>query len=280
MKRIATGLLGCLALAGNLAAQDSVFLPDAWCDGGRIFVDGFDGRPPLDASGGSGGAYPGNQSRSVFVPETQSQRSYYLHVPANYGPGRPHPLVIVLHGATGSAATTPAEAQAIRSLFAPSTGPGGAIVIALPASGAQGGWAPATDAPFIAAALDDVEAAYNVERTRRYLWGFSAGAHFGYGLGLWNTDVFAALAVKAGALEAFAGPDAPSLADRTLPVDIRIGQQDPLLPYAQADRQRFIAAGWTLGVDLTYAESAGGHAIDSADAAAAWSAMCVWARTP
>jgi poly(3-hydroxybutyrate) depolymerase len=280
MKRIGMVLAGCLGVAAHLPAQDAVFLRDAYCDGGRIFVDGFDARPPSDASGGSGGAYPGNQVRSVFVPQTQSQRTYYLHVPASYQPGRAHPVVIVLHGATGSAATTPAEAQAIRALFAPSTGPGGAIVIALPASGAQGGWVPSSDGPFIGAALDDVEGTYNVERARRYLWGFSAGAHFGYAMGLWNTDVFAAMAVKAGALEAFAGPEAPSQAERRLPVDIRVGQQDPLLPYAQADRQRFIAAGWTFGLDLTYVESGGGHEIDAADAAAAWSAMCLWAREP
>ena len=280
MNRNAIGLAGCLAFAANLAAQDAAFLPEAYCDGGRIFMDGFDGRPPGDSSGGTGGAFPGNQTRSVFVPETQNQRTYYLHVPAGYQHGTPHPILIVLHGATGSAATTPAEAQAIRDLFAPSTGPGGAIVIALPASGAQGGWAPANDGPFIGAALDDVEADYTVERSRRYLWGFSAGAHFGYAIGLFNTDVFAALAVKAGALDAYAGPDAPALADRTLPVDIRVGGQDPLLPYAQADRQRFISAGWSLGLDLTYTEAGGGHELYALDAAEAWRAMCQWAMVP
>lgn len=268
------------ALSNLVAADTAVVLPAAFCDGGRIFANGFETTAPSDSSGGSGGPFPGAQVRSVFVADTGATRTYYLHIPASYHPGSPQPLLIVLHGATGSSATTPAEAQAYRDLFAAYTGPGGAIVMALPASGSQGGWEPGSDGPFIGAALDDVEADYAIERTRRYLWGFSAGAHFGYGIALFNTDVFAAAAVKAGALAAYAGTDAPALADRILPVDIRIGAADPLLPAAQADRQRFIDAGWQLGVDLTYAQIGGGHEAGAGDAQAAWQAVCRWARAP
>jgi polyhydroxybutyrate depolymerase len=283
MIRIRPPAIATLLLLGTtsvVSAASAVYLPDAYCDAGRIFVHGFEAAWPTDPSQGSGGPYPGHQTRSVFVPETNSMRSYYLHVPASYQPGRPHPLLIVLHGATGSLNTTPAAAQAMRNLFETYTGPGGAIVMALPASGNQGGWQPASDGPFIGAALDDVEADYAIERARRYLWGFSAGAHFGYGIALFNTDVFAAHAVKAGALEAYAGANAPALADRVLPVDIRIGVDDPLLPFAQADRQRFLDAGWLLDVDLTYAEVSGDHEINPVDAQAAWANLCRWALAP
>jgi len=273
-------LLFPAALSFMALADDAVQLPATLCTGDGIFVHGFETAAPGDPSNGSGGPFPGAQSRSVFVPETGTTRAYFLHIPATYQPGSAHPLLIVLHGATGSSATTPAEAQAYRDLFAPYTGPGRAIVMALPASGSQGGWEPGSDGPFIGAALDDVEADYTIERNRRYLWGFSAGAHFGYGIALFNTDSFAAFAVKAGALAAYAGNDAPALADRVLPVDIRIGTGDPLLPFAQGDRQRFINAGWQLGVDLTYTEVAGGHQVDATDAQAAWLAVCRWSRAP
>ena len=269
-----------LAVTPSLRAASAEYLPEAYCDGGRIFTHGFEIPPPSDSSQGSGGPFPGAQTRSVFVQQTNTNRTYYLHVPDSYQHGRPHPVLIVLHGATGSPQTTPAEAQAMRSLFQPYTGPGGAIVLALPASGNQGGWLPSNDGPFIAAALDDVEADYTIERSRRYVWGFSAGAHFGYGLALFNTGVFAAHAVKAGALEFYAGTSAPMQAERVLPVDIRIGLADPLLPFAQADRQRFIDAGWQLGVDLTYAEVSGGHQLSAADAQAAWTRLCRWAMRP
>ncbi len=269
-----------ILLSNAAYADDAVHLPAAFCNGDGIFLDGFEFAIPSDPSHGSGGAFPGAQARSVFVADTGATRTYYLHVPATYRPDAAYPLLIVLHGATGSAATTPAEAQFYRDLFATYTGPGRAIVASLPASGSQGGWSPANDGPFISAVLDDVEAAYAIERSRRYLWGFSAGAHFGYAIALFNTDVFAALAVKAGALAAYAGIDAPALADRPLPVDIRIGISDPLLPFAQADRQRFIDAGWQLGHDLTYTEVIGDHAVDAVDAHAAWLAVCRWARAP
>lgn len=277
---LAVSLLSLLALAADGRAASAVRLPDAYCDAGRIFVHGFEAAWPTDPSQGSGGPYPGNQTRSVFVPETNSMRTYYLHVPASYQPGWPHPILIVLHGATGSLNTTPAAAQAMRDLFQPYTVPGGAIVLALPAGGNQGGWLPASDGPFIGAALDDVEADYAIERDRRYLWGFSAGGHFGYGIALFNADIFAAHAVKAGALEAYAGSDAPVLAGRVLPVDIRVGSSDPLLPFAQADRQRFIDAGWQLGLHLTYAEVPGGHQVDPTDAQMAWANLCRWALDP
>lgn len=282
MNRFYRCLLLALALyLGNArlgVAASAVLLPEAYCHADRIFVHGFEAPWPSDPSGGAGGPFPGNQTRSVFVPETNSSRTYYLRLPPMYQAGHPHPLLIVLHGATGSPNTTPAAAQSMRDLFAPFTDAGGAIVLALPAGGAQGGWLPGSDGPFIGAALDDVEADYAIERSRRYIWGFSAGAHFSYGIALFSTDVFAAHAVKAGALEAYAGSNAPQLAKRVLPVDIRIGLSDTLLPFAQADRERFIDAGWQLGFDLTYAEIAGGHQVNAADAQAAWNRMCRWSR--
>jgi poly(3-hydroxybutyrate) depolymerase len=274
-------LLATALLAPTLALAASAFrLPVAWCDGGRLFGHGFEAAVPGDPSDGAGGAFPGDHSRTVFVQATGSTRAYHLHVPVGYGVDRAHPVLVLLHGAAGSQAAVTAAAQALRTLFQPTSQAGGVILAALPAGGGQGGWVPGADDAFIAAALADLQAHYRIERTRVYLWGFSAGGHFGYGVALADTDRYAALAVKAGALDAYAGPGAPGLAARRLPVAIRTGSSDPLLPYARLDRDRFIAAGWQLGLDLDYGEPPGGHTIDAADAQAAWAGLCRWAVQP
>ena len=53
----------------------------------------------------------------------------------------------------------------------------------------------------IDAVLADVEASYNVNRGRRYLWGFWAGGHYGHGYTLSRASTLAAYAVNAGVLE-------------------------------------------------------------------------------
>jgi len=101
----------------------------------------------------------------------------------------------------------------------------------------------------------------NVERARLYLWGFSAGAHLAHGIALANTELFAAYAVNAGVLDAFAGADAPAMAPRRIPVSITIGTTDPLYPYTMTDRMRFLAAGWTEPDTLRYATFDGPHTV-------------------
>jgi poly(3-hydroxybutyrate) depolymerase len=275
-------LLAGALLGGSASAQGaSAFrLPEAWCDGGRIFDHGFEAAAPSDPSAGTGGAFPGDQTRAVFVPTTGTLRSYFLYVPEGYQPDRAHPLLLLLHGAAGSQAGVAPAAQAMRALFQPTSQAGGVIVAALPAAGVQGGWVPGTDHAFVVAALADIQDHYRIERSRIHLWGFSAGAHFGYDVALRDTGRYAALAVKAGALDAYAGPGAPGQAARRLPVAIRTGGSDPLLPYARLDRDRFLAAGWQQGLDLDYSEPPGGHVADAADAQAAWTGICRWAVLP
>ena len=107
-----------------------------------------------------------------------------------------------------------------------------------------------------------------------------SGAHFAHGLALDNADFFAAYAIKAGALQAYAGTGAPAAASRRIPLQSRVGLSDSLLSFAQADATRFVNAGWIAEHDLQYREVSGGHSVDAsdADAAAAW--LCSWAVTP
>jgi len=270
-------VVGDLLTGAGAQALQTVRLPTALCRDGGLFADGIESGPVYspDASTGAGVVIPGNQQRQVLV--SSSLRTYYLRVPPLYRADRPVPVVILLHGATGSSATTPDAAQDLRDLFSASADRAGVLLVAPPASGNSGGWEPSADFPFIEAILDDLEMAVVLDRQRRSLWGFSAGGHVAHGLALWNSDVFAAYAVKAGVLEAYAGTTAPAAATREVPLQSRIGVSDPLRPFAQDDVLRFLNAGWQIDDTLQYQEVSGGHTYSSADANAALPWLCRWA---
>src|SRR5690606_12760717 len=91
-----------------------------------------------------------------------------------------------------------AQAQQVRNDWSGWADARGFIVIASVGTSAIGGWGASGDFAELGAVLDDVTAAYNVERSRIYLWGFSAGAHFAHGVALDNTALFAAYGTSAG----------------------------------------------------------------------------------
>lgn len=282
-----------LGLAGSVQAAR---LPDWRCTHpDALFVDGIDGGPAAIGlpSGGNGGAYPGPVQRSVAVPGIGT-RSYRLYLPAAYTPRHAAPLIVALHGAAG-----PGQAAAAAAAVALDWGPvaeaAQAIVLAPVAGGSQGGWIPPdvdgsgpSDYDVIAAAIADAAGAYNVDRLRIHGWGYSAGGAVMHDLNLTplNThyQAFAGYAVVASARALcpdYIGPYCePAAAPARMPVAIRIGLSDALLPYARADRTAFVAAGWTEGADLAYAEVAGGHTYDAAGLAAAWSFLCPFRRDP
>jgi len=284
--RVRFGAAAACASAAFAHAAETRLLDAAACVAPApppLFADGFDA-PPVPwsrPSGGNGGAYPGNSTRSVFVPQLGAFRDYYVHVPPQYDPTRPWPVVVALHGA-GGAGTAPAAAAAVRTAWTAQADAAAFIVLAPIASGASGGWVPGADDAMIAAALADLEAAYDVERSREYLWGYSAGGHFGHGVVLFDTARWAAYGVNAGVLQAYAGTSAPAQAAlaRRVPVSIRVGSLDSLLPFAQADRARFAVAGWTEGEILSYAEFAAGHVYGSGDVTATWQFACRYAVVP
>jgi poly(3-hydroxybutyrate) depolymerase len=282
-------------LGSTLAhAATTVPLPDWICGSGdTVFRSGFeaDQAIPHDPSDGSGGAYPGNQTRTIAVPGI-GNRSFYLRLPPDYTPTRSWPLLLALHGATGSATTAPAAAQQVRTDWSGWADSRGFIVLAAVATGSQGGWNPDVDIPTMSAALDDTAARYDVERSRISLWGFSAGAHVAHALALNNTDYFASYAVSAGSLEAFACTDDGSFpptcsallsgAQPKIPVDIHLGNTDPLYTTygAGGDPARFQSGGWVLGQDLFYTLFAGGHAYTVAQLGEIWTNICPFALGP
>ncbi len=290
-------LVAALLLATTAHATTTVRLPDWVCaHPDAIFVDAFE--PAANVvrlpSNGSGGA-TGNVLRAVVVPG-YGTRNVYLRVPPSYSPARPMPLVFALHGQAGSAAAAQTAAQAVRNAWSAAADANGFIVIAPVASGGSGGWiAPPpgpSDYDTFAAAIADVEAAYNIDRSRRIGWGFSAGGHVMHDLVLnaysdaVTIDTFAAVSVSAGAFAGLACSSPSSCnalvaaASRRIPVDIHVGSTDPLLPYATSDRNVFLANGWTLGSDLWFTTFAGGHSYAAAHLAEIWTNLCPFQALP
>lgn len=285
--------LAFFAIGGWADAATTVLLPPSSCPAGEaIFRDGFEITTlPDDPSNGSGGAFPGNVTRTVAVAQVGT-RTYYLHLPASYTPAHAWPVLFVFHGASGSAASAPAAAQAVRADWSALADSQGFIVVSVVGNQVQGGWGASADGAEISAVQTDAFAAYNVEQSRVYLWGFSAGAHFGHGVALDNTDFFAAYGVSAGSLEQYACTDdgsyPPTCASllagiqRKIPVDIHLGNTDPLYTTYGAgnDPARFIAGGWVSGVDLHYTLFNGGHTYTAQHLAQIWNNLCPYAIGP
>ena len=263
-----------LTLAGTAAAAGTITLGISVSDGAggsasislAVTITAATGGG--SGSGGTGGAYPGNQSRSITTTAAGSQ-TYYLYIPSSYNPSTPMPVLFGFHGAGGSG-TAPAAAQQVRNDWATVAAAGGFIVVAQAATGSGGGWVPSTDVSVLNDIITDVWAAYNVDTKRVYGWGFSAGGHLMHAIGLGNASFFAAYGVSAGVLAALAGTSAPASATRKIPVDIHIGTSDSLLTYAQQDKTAFQGAGWTLGTNLYYTEFSGGHTYTTSHLGEIW----------
>jgi len=119
--------------------------------------------------------------------------------------------------------------------------------------------------------MADVTANFEVDPRFKYLHGYSAGAHFAYGFGLFNSSYLAGIGVYAGSLDsATADGIWPDQAGSPIPVFIAHGSEDGTVPYAEAQdaRDALEAAGWP--VELWTAEGQG-HGYASAHHGPAWS---------
>lgn len=293
MTRLIT-LCFLVALATPAAnAASTVRLPPSACPSTTddLFRDSFDDASapvPHLPSNGTGGAYPGNATRSVSVPGLGT-RSYYVRTPGGYAPTRSWPLLLALRGQSLPTATA---AQQVRSDWSTWADSGGFIIVAPVGNSTQGGWGANGDSAELSAVLDDALGHYNVERSRIYLWGFSAGAHYGHALALENTDYFAAYGVSAGALTQYACSDNGAFdptctqllggASPKIPVDIHLGNTDPLYTMYGAgnDPARFGANGWVAGQTLFYTLFAGGHTYTVPQLGEIWHNLCPFALAP
>ena len=227
-------------------------------------------------SKGNRGSYPGSFNRHVIY--NGNSYTYYVFIPHNYHPRVATPLVISWHGAAG-AGTAPTNAKATRDFWQNTADVNGFIILAQTATGQTGGgWVPSVDIPVLFEILDNMYRYYNIEKNRVYGHGFSAGGHLMHGIMLNNSETFAAYAISAGVLEAYAGIDAPANAIRKIPVFISIGLQDTsgpnLLNLSRLNHTVFNHAGWIDGQNYWIDEFNGGHQQDINLPQKAWNKLC------
>lgn len=231
---------------------------------------GGGGANPGTGTGGSGGQYPGSFTVPIAVQNLGTQ-NIHIYVPNSYSPATPMPMLIGLHGA-GGPGTAPAAAQQVRNDWATVAATQGFIVVAIEATGSQGGYIVNEAGMVINAAITEMYATYNIDTKRVYGWGFSAGGHLMHLLALDNSNFFAAYGVSAGVLAGLASQYGvgPSTAARKIPCAIHIGTTDQLHPHALNDRTAFQNAGWSIGSTLQFTEFSGGHTYSTTHLSQIW----------
>ena len=152
-----------------------------------------------------------------------SERDGVIYAPGGYTPARPAPLVVMLHGAGGSARRGLPRLQALADAT-------GLLLLAVDSrantwDAVIGGFGP--DTKFIDGALARVFAGYAVDPARIAVEGFSDGASYALGLGLTNGDLFThTIAFSPGSLPLQERNGAPAVfishgtADQVLPIDL------------------------------------------------------------
>ncbi len=213
--------LACLVLAsgcvGDVVTDDNAGTGDGEGEGGggggggggngSGSGSGSGSSGPARASGGSGGALGDSMGPCADCR---------VHVPASYSPSQPIKLLVALHGDEGRDFGLASATGGVISMWSGPADTAGYIVFA-PACGAaigcNGAWSDhlaaqgyklsATTLAWLDAQIDALESAYNIDRNREYLTGWSGGA---YWLGYYaqaRAERFAAVAFVAGGMPAY-----------------------------------------------------------------------------
>jgi phospholipase/carboxylesterase len=225
----------------------------------RLFASGLAGGLLTACSGAGGnlrltsrpGKNPSGCEPGVHPLALRRERDTLFYVPKGADPGKPSPLVVYLHGATGS------EQQGITRLSGLAEELG--FLLLSPAS--EGGTWDAMedvyghDVRMIDQSLSSVFERRRVDPKRIALAGFSDGGSYALGLGLGNGDLFGAvLAFSPGLIPA------GSTQKGTPRVFVSHGRKDRILPIEQCSR-RIVPELQRAGYPVTYREFDGPHTV-------------------
>jgi phospholipase/carboxylesterase len=177
-------------------------------------------------------------------------RDGIIFVPASYDPAVPMPMLVLLHGATGSAAQILATHEQLADSI-------GIIILAIDSRAFTWDAIIARfdyDIDFIDDAIASTLGRYNVDRSRLGIAGFSDGASYAMMVGLANGDIFRKVIVHSPGLRflvTIVGPPAFYVAH---------GTQDDILPFPYTKRSivPFLEA---TGAEVTFREWGGPHAM-------------------
>lgn len=170
-------------------------------------------------------------------------RTYYLAVPKKLDPGRPAPLVIVLHGSNR-------DGSSLVEKWTKLAEKEGCVVVGPDASNPAYWKAPEDGPVFLRELVDHLRSRYPIDARRVYLFGHSAGAGFALQMGLLESRYFAAVAVHAGALHEDEEKWLMSQATRKLPFHLAVGDRDQGLPVAEVRATRDALKGGGFPVEL------------------------------
>jgi phospholipase/carboxylesterase len=189
------------------------------------------------------------------------RRDGLIYVPVGYQADRPAPLVVMLHGAGGSAqgGLRPLQDRADEA---------GSILLAVDSRQRSwdvivGGYGP--DVAFIDRALTRTFARYAVDAARIAVEGFSDGASYALSIGITNGDLFThVMAFSPG----FCWPGDEQGSPRLF---VSHGTGDEVLPIDACSR-RIVPRLERAGYDVRYHEFDGGHTVppEIAGEAVAW----------
>lgn len=218
----------------------------------------FEGNPRLDARPGipTVPALPGLQPLGLG-----GDRDGFIYVPAGYAESTPAPLLLLLHGATGSAGVWSASTE----LLAQADNLG---VVLLGVDSREVTWDLVlrrrfdADLTFINRALTRTFSRCRIDPTRVAVGGFSDGATYALSLGLPNGDLFThVVGWSAGYLVESQRRGTPG-------VWMSHGTLDTILPIDQCSRV-IVPRLRTLGYTVDYREFGDGHVLRIEDVTAA-----------
>lgn len=188
------------------------------------------------------------------------ERTYLVHTPDNYNNSTPVPLVLVLHGGGGHAENaqrmsemnTVADREGFIAVYPNGTGRLNYRLLTWNAADNCCGYAhehEVDDVEFIRALIEQLQADYAIDPNRIYVTGLSNGGMMSYKLACELSDVIAAIAPVAGAM---------NLADcaPTSPVSV-------IIFHGTSDRQVLYEGGATLeGIDRGRVDQPVSSAVD------------------
>ena len=151
---------------------------------------------------------------------------YSLYVPESYTPEHPWPLIVCLHGAYGRAD------HHVWSWLRPAKSRGYMVMAPKSLDATWSILQPDIDIGSVTGMLEEVCAAYSVDRSRVYLTGLSDGGTFTYLLGLSRPDLFAGIAPVAGDLHGMMDGMLRRKQGIELPIYIVHGAHDHIFPVA------------------------------------------------
>ncbi len=171
-------------------------------------------------------AFVVNAAYAKVVFKSSSLLSFYLFTPSDYNLKQKYPLIIVFHWSYGKGSDMIERWK--------EQGEKKKYLIACPNSSRSGSWDTAEDGNILRM-IDSLKKHYNIDESRIYLVGFSAGAVFTYYLGLSNPDKFRAIAAFAGSFKCLKSVPLSKDSEKHIPVLILHGSRDNVVDISESE---------------------------------------------